>query len=115
MVDRNLNLKREISNNLKQLLKERKWTQSELSMMSGIPTSTISDYLNCKSLIHHKNVKYLSLIFKVEPYRIDPSFNSEQQLKLDELEDWILELNNASEKEKEFMKNIWFSLKELKE
>lgn len=48
LIDRDLPLKKTISENIKRLMKERGWTQLKTSEMSGISKSTLSDYINCK-------------------------------------------------------------------
>ncbi|MGG0756240.1 LexA family protein [Brevibacillus laterosporus] len=74
MIDRDLPLKKEISENIKRLLKTRGWTQLKLSEISGISKSTLSDYINCRTLINPGNVEKLSEAFSVHKYDIDPSF-----------------------------------------
>lgn len=74
MIDRDLPLKKEISSNIKRLMKERGWTQIKLSEKSGISKSTLSDYINCKTLINTGNVEKLSETFNVMKSEIDPSF-----------------------------------------
>lgn len=74
MIDRDLPLKREISENIKRLLKKKDWTQLKLSEESGISKSTLSDYINCKTLINPGNVEKLSIAFDVPKSEIDPSF-----------------------------------------
>ncbi|PGT89192.1 LexA family transcriptional regulator [Bacillus sp. AFS040349] len=76
MFDRDLPLKKEISENIKRLMKERGWTQIKLSEQSGISKSTLSDYINHKTLINPGNVQKLSDTFKVHKSEIDPSFKS---------------------------------------
>lgn len=75
MIDRDLPLKKEISNNIKKLIKERGWTQMKLSEKSGISKSTLSDYINCKTLINPGNVEKLAETFNIPKFFIDPSFN----------------------------------------
>lgn len=74
MIDRDLPLKKAISENIKRLMKERGWTQLKTSEMSGISKSTLSDYINCKTLINPGNVEKLAEAFKVPKSDIDPSF-----------------------------------------
>ncbi|GLY09565.1 LexA family protein [Pseudobacillus badius] len=73
-IDRDLPLKKEISQNIKRLMKERGWTQLKVSELSGISKSTLSDYVNCRTLINPGNVERLSETFGVHKYDIDPSF-----------------------------------------
>jgi repressor LexA len=75
LIDRDLPLKKAISNNIKRLMKERGWTQLKTSEMSGISKSTLSDYINCKTLINPGNVEKLAKAFNVKKSDIDPSFN----------------------------------------
>ncbi|KHF30114.1 LexA repressor [Anoxybacillus sp. BCO1] len=77
MIDRDLPLKKTISENIKRLMKERGWTQLKTSEMSGISKSTLSDYINCKTLINPGNVEKLAKAFNVKKSDIDPSFNLE--------------------------------------
>lgn len=77
MIDRDLPLKKTISENIKRLMKERGWTQLKTSEVSGISKSTLSDYINCKTLINPGNVEKLAKAFNVKKSDIDPSFNIE--------------------------------------
>ena len=79
MIDRDLPLKKVISENIKRLMKERGWTQLKTSEMSGISKSTLSDYINCKTLINPGNVEKLAKAFNVKKSDIDPSFNLESE------------------------------------
>ena len=76
LIDRDLPLKKDISNNIKKLLKVNGWTQLKLSELSGISKSTLSDYINCKTLINPGNVEKLSETFGVPKSEIDPSFKN---------------------------------------
>lgn len=76
MFDRDLPLKKEISDNIKRLMKERGWTQIKTSEISGISKSTLSDYINYKTLINTGNVEKLAEAFKVKKADIDPSFKN---------------------------------------
>jgi repressor LexA len=80
-IDRDLPLKREISENIKRLMKKHGLTQIKLSELSGISKSTLSDYINCKTLINPGNVEKLANVFNVNKSDIDPSFMSEELLK----------------------------------
>lgn len=79
MIDRDYPLKIEISNNIKRMMNERGWTQIKLSDISGISKSTLSDYVNCKTLINPGNVEKLATAFGVPKSEIDPSFASEMK------------------------------------
>lgn len=76
-IDRDLPLKREISKNIKRLLKEKGWSQIKLSEISGISKSTLSDYINCKTLINPGNVEKLAKAFNVKKSEIDPTFKTQ--------------------------------------
>lgn len=76
-IDRDLPLKKEISKNIKKLLKEKGWSQIKLSEISGISKSTLSDYINCKTLINPGNVEKLAKAFNVKKSEIDPSFKTQ--------------------------------------
>lgn len=76
-IDRDLPLKREISKNIKRLLKEKGWSQIKLSEISGISKSTLSDYINCKTLINPGNVEKLAKAFNVKKSDIDPTFKTQ--------------------------------------
>lgn len=80
-IDRDLPLKQKISNNIKKLMKERNWTQKKTSELSGISKSTLSDYVNCKTLINPGNVEKLSEAFNVPKSEIDPSFKASSVVK----------------------------------
>ncbi|MGV2927177.1 helix-turn-helix transcriptional regulator [Macrococcus capreoli] len=76
MIDRDLPLKKEISRNIEKLLKENRWTQKELAEKTGISKSTISDYLNFKTLINPGNVEKIAKVFNVSKGAIDPTFGN---------------------------------------
>lgn len=76
-IDRDLPLKREISKNIKRLLKEKGWSQIKLSEISGISKSTLSDYINSKTLINPGNVEKLAKAFNVKKSDIDPTFKTQ--------------------------------------
>jgi repressor LexA len=69
-----MKLRDTIARNLKKLLIEKRMTQKQLSETTGIPTSTISDYLNSKSLALPGNVQKIAFALKVSKAAIDPSF-----------------------------------------
>ncbi|MGE6379022.1 LexA family transcriptional regulator [Peribacillus muralis] len=81
MIDRDLPLKKEISENIKKFLKQNGWTQLMLSEKSGISKSTLSDYMNCKTLINPGNVEKLANAFKINNSEIDPSFKRTDKVK----------------------------------
>lgn len=69
-----MKIRKAIANNLRRLLKENRMTQKRLSEITEIPTSTISDYLNEKSLAVPGNVQKIALALNVSKDQIDPSF-----------------------------------------
>lgn len=79
-----LNLRNEIAKNLKKLLKEKGMTQKKLSEQTEIPTSTISDYLNAKSLALPGNVQKMAMALKVSKGKIDPSFSDDSKALSDD-------------------------------
>lgn len=86
-IDRDLKLKEKIAENIQNLRKKRGWTQKELSERSGISSSTLSDYLNCRTLIKPGNVEKIAETFGVTKEEIDPSFQSKNNSLEDFTED----------------------------
>ncbi|ETT82502.1 helix-turn-helix transcriptional regulator [Viridibacillus sp. FSL R5-0477] len=84
MIDRDLPLKKEIAKNIKELLKKNDLNQIKLSELTGISKSTLSDYLNCKTLINISNVEKMAAALNVEKSRIDPSFETQKELSIKE-------------------------------
>ena len=81
MVDRDLPLKNEIAKNIKALMGLHGFkSQVKLSEVSGISKSTLSDYLNSRTLINPGNVEKLAATFGVDKSEIDPSFASTQKV-----------------------------------
>ncbi|UBH10637.1 helix-turn-helix domain-containing protein [Macrococcus armenti] len=83
MVDRDMPLKKKISMNIEKYRKEMKWTQKELADKADIPKSTLSDYINCKTLINAGNVEKLANTFNISKSDIDPSFGNKEDNKYD--------------------------------
>lgn len=82
MIDRDLPLKKEIAGNIKKLMNENGFkNQIKLSEVSGISKSTLSDYLNCKTLINLGNVEKLARALNVDKSEIDPSFAQNKKAK----------------------------------
>ncbi|SLJ94593.1 MULTISPECIES: LexA family protein [unclassified Paenibacillus] len=69
-----LKIRSAIADNLKRLIKENKLSQRKLSEITGIPTSTLSDYVNARSLALPGNVQKLALALGVPKHKIDPSY-----------------------------------------
>lgn len=69
-----MQLRRAIANNLKRLLSINKMSQRQLSLKTGIPTSTISDYVNARSLAVPGNIEKMARALGVSKEEIDPSF-----------------------------------------
>ncbi len=76
-----MQLRKSIAANLKALLKERGMTQKRLSELTGIPSSTISDYLRAKSLAVPGNIQKIADALGVHKSAIDPSFGTEPILE----------------------------------
>lgn len=70
-------IRRKIADNIRRLLDQHKMTQKKLSEVTGIPTSTLSDYLNEKSLAVPGNVQKIANAFGVRKEDVDPSFGSD--------------------------------------
>ncbi|MGE7918481.1 helix-turn-helix domain-containing protein [Viridibacillus sp. NPDC093762] len=84
MIDRDLPLKKQIAKNIKELLKKNDLNQIKLSELTGISKSTLSDYLNCKTLINISNVEKMAVALNVAKSRIDPSFETQKELSIKE-------------------------------
>lgn len=80
-MDRDLPLKKEIAENIMNLMKKRGWKQKDLSEKANISKSTLSDYINCKTLINVGNVEKIAEVFGVPKYTIDPSFKSDSNFE----------------------------------
>ena len=59
-MDRNYELKLQISTNIRKFMKAQGLRQLDLANKSGISRSTISDYLNNKTLINPENVQKIA-------------------------------------------------------
>ncbi|MNB71349.1 LexA repressor [compost metagenome] len=70
-------LMKEVSNNLKKIVSLKGLTQTELSERTGIPTSTISDYMNAKTMISMGNLEYIAYGLNVRKSDIFPSFSQD--------------------------------------
>lgn len=73
-MDRNLELKHQIADNIKELLKNKGITQVQLAEKTGISKSTISDYMRSKTLINPGNVEKVAMVLGVNKSDIDPTF-----------------------------------------
>lgn len=81
MIDRDLPLKKMISENIKRLMKSHGLNQIKLSEISEISKSTLSDYITCKTLINPGNVEKLAAAFRVPKSEIDPSFKIANEVR----------------------------------
>lgn len=70
-----LNRIKDISANLKQLLRLKGVTQAQLSDKTGLPTSTISDYVIGKTLISPGNLQKVADVLNILKSDIDSSIN----------------------------------------
>ena len=77
-MDRNQELKLQISSNIKKVMKSKGMTQINLADKTGISKSTISDYLNNKTLINPDNVQKVADALNVKKSDIDPTFKKQQ-------------------------------------
>ncbi|MEK4169408.1 helix-turn-helix transcriptional regulator [Staphylococcus sp. FSL W8-1268] len=77
-MDRNYELKLQISTNIRKIMKAQGLRQLDLANKSGISRSTISDYLNNKTLINPENVQKIADALNVNKSDIDPSFNPQK-------------------------------------
>ena len=77
-MDRNQELKLQISSNIKRIMKSKGMTQLNLADKTGISKSTISDYLNNKTLINPDNVQKVADALNVKKSEIDPTFKKQQ-------------------------------------
>lgn len=78
-------LREEISNNLKKHTKGL--TQSELSDMTGIPTSTLSGYFSKRSTINAGNTQKIADALGINKQDIDPRFKESFTLSHEKKED----------------------------
>ncbi|APR61457.1 transcriptional regulator [Staphylococcus condimenti] len=78
-MDRNHELKVQIANNIKREMKRLGYTQLALSEKSGISKSTISDYLNSKTLANPANIQKIADALNVKKSDLDPSFKKESE------------------------------------
>lgn len=65
-------LMKEISKNIKNLLRDRKIKQIELSKKTNIPPSTLSGYIKGNFIPNQKNIEKIAHFFEVDIYEIDP-------------------------------------------
>jgi repressor LexA len=76
-----LDMIKEMSYNLKRLLLVNGVTQTELSDRTGLPTSTISDYVNGKTLMSPGNLQKIADSLNVLKSDINTSFRKSQLYK----------------------------------
>ena len=72
---------KDISSNLKRILFLKGITQTELSDKTGLPTSTVSDYVNGKTLISAGNLQKIADELNVLKSDINSSFKKAQPYK----------------------------------
>ena len=75
-IDREAPLRKEIANNFRRLLKEKKKTQVELSNATGIARSTLSDYARAATMMKIGNLEKIANFLGVDKSEIDPTFKS---------------------------------------
>ncbi|MDX5476379.1 MAG: helix-turn-helix transcriptional regulator [Bacillaceae bacterium] len=79
--------KKEVANNIKKLLKQKDITQKQLSELSGVAKSTLSDYINEKTLPNPGNLQRIADALNVAKSEIDPRFSSQKTNKVIESDD----------------------------
>ena len=84
-MDRNQELKAQISKNIKNLMKQQGLTQLKLADKTGISKSTISDYLNNKTLINPDNEQKVADVLNVNKSDIDPTFKKDSKKDISEV------------------------------
>src|SRR6185312_4264118 len=67
---------KDVSNNLRRILKQKNIMQIELSEKTGIPTSTLSDLVNGRTLISPGNLQNIADALQVQKSEIDSSLAS---------------------------------------
>lgn len=65
--------------NLKRIIKEKRFQQKELSDITGIAQSTISDYVNGRTLILPGNLQKIADALSVNKSDIDSSFSGQEE------------------------------------
>ncbi|MCM3632905.1 helix-turn-helix domain-containing protein [Paenibacillus camelliae] len=70
-------LMKDISNNLKKILKEKGIIQRELAEKSGLSTSAISDYVNGNNLVSPGKLQMIADALNVSKGDIDPTYKSD--------------------------------------
>lgn len=84
-------IRKEISYNLK--MHTRGLTQAELSLMTGIPTSTLSGYFSERSTISDKNVQKIADALGLDKRNIDPRFEGTKKASV--MEEQLLNYFNT--------------------
>src|SRR3569832_1501549 len=69
-----------VSNNLKAIINEQGITQKNISEKTNLPTSTISDYINGRTLISPGNLELISVALGVNKSDIYPVEGNENAL-----------------------------------
>lgn len=64
----------EIAQNLKKILKSKKWFQKDLAEAADLSTSVVSDYLNAKTLASPGVIEKIAEVLGVEKSDIDPTY-----------------------------------------
>ncbi len=77
-----MKLRKAIAHNISKLLKEKSLSQKHLSELTSIPTSTLSDYLNSKSLALPGNIQKIAIALNVSKKDIDPSFDDSAEIPI---------------------------------
>lgn len=104
---------KDISINLKRLLDLKGWTQTDLSDKTNLSTSTISDYVNGKTLISPGNLQKIADALHVLKSDIDSSINKMPSLKLIPVIDSICE--DALLSEKNIKERVYYPIPDIKQ
>lgn len=78
-----IKLRKSIASNLQTILKEQRISQKRLSDLTGIPTSTLSDYINARSLAVPGNIQKLAIALNVPKHKIDPSYSETLEVPIE--------------------------------
>lgn len=60
----------ELGKNIRTILEEKKWTVTELSKRSGVPRTTLQDWLTSQNTVNLKQLKKVSEALEVPLYRL---------------------------------------------
>ncbi len=76
-----------VADNLKKFLKNKNMSQKELAELTELATSTISDYINAKTLISPGNLQLIADVLNVPKSSIDSSLSQNNHDNLNEFDE----------------------------